>query len=68
MEIDMATVIHQSELLRRALAWLDEQRLERPGKSMAELMDEAGMRFNLSPVDASNLHRLVTRESGGKKN
>jgi len=61
----MATVIHQSELLRRAVTWLDKRRAERPGISLPELLDEAGMRFNLGPLDAASLERLFREQPQG---
>ena len=46
----MATIMPASELVRRAAAWLAEQRALYPEKSLAALLDEAGMRFNLNPL------------------
>ena len=54
----MATIMPASELVRRAAAWLAEQRALYPEKSLAALLDEAGMRFNLNPLDAAALGRL----------
>ena len=57
-ENSMATIMPASELVRRAAAWLAEQRALYPEKSLAALLDEAGMRFNLIPLDAAALGRL----------
>ena len=38
----MATIMPASELVRRAAAWLAEQRALYPEKSLAALLDEAG--------------------------
>ena len=50
------------DLIRQALAYLLEQRAQRKAQGLpvngARLLDEAGMRFNLSPVDAGALERL----------
>lgn len=54
----MPTIIHHSELVRRALVYLDEERLRCPEKQVTLLLDEAGMRFNLSPAEAADLERL----------
>ena len=54
----MPTIIHHSELVRRALIYLDEERLRCPEKQVTLLLDEAGMRFNLSPAEAADLERL----------
>ena len=63
-ENSMATIMPASELVRRAAAWLAEQRALYPEKSLAALLDEAGMRFNLNPLDAAALGRLF---DAGKK-
>ncbi|MFP5259459.1 MAG: hypothetical protein ACLGQH_10600 [Acidobacteriota bacterium] len=50
----MATIMPQGELTRRAVKWIDEQR-GLTGKPFAPLIDEAAMRFNLSPRDTEFL-------------
>lgn len=50
----MATIMPQGELMRRAVTWIDAQRSE-TGKPFAALIDQAAMRFNLSPKDADFL-------------
>lgn len=54
----MPTIIHHSELVRRALIYLDEELGRCPEKQVAVLLDQAGMRFNLSPAEAADLERL----------
>ena len=51
----MSTVIHHEMLVRRALAYVDERRRERPDLPLETLLDEAGQRFNLSPADGEAL-------------
>ena len=46
----MSTVMPQSELLKQAVSWISE-RMREPRAVLARLVDEAGMRFNLSPKD-----------------
>lgn len=55
----MATVMQHEELVRRALNYIMERRRECPGMSTAELLDCAGARFNLSPLDQEALERLL---------
>lgn len=50
--------VSQSELVRRAAEHIAEQRAANPERSLAELLDEAGMRFNLTPLDAAALERI----------
>lgn len=54
----MATIIHKNELVRRAIAWLDQQLAGDPHADALKLLDEAAMRFNLGPADAADLERL----------
>lgn len=54
----MPTIIHHSELVRRALVYLDGELARCPEKQVTILLDEAGMRFNLSPAEAADLERL----------
>ncbi|MBQ9406971.1 MAG: hypothetical protein IJU37_09605 [Desulfovibrio sp.] len=58
----MATIVSQSELVRKAAAYLAEQRTLRPEVSLSTLLDEAGMRFNLTPLDAAALERLFQNQ------
>ena len=52
----MPTILDQ-EALRRALHWLDERRREEPDAPRHRLLDEAALRFNLSPLEAEFLLR-----------
>ncbi len=58
----MPTIMPHSELLRRAVVWISETRAENPGRSTAAIIDEASMRFNLSPLDSDALSRLFSDE------
>lgn len=54
----MPTIIHHTELVRRALAFLQQEYARRPATPLAHLLDETGMRFNLTPNDACVLEHL----------
>lgn len=41
--------------VRRALRWLDERRREDPGSNRVKLIDEAALRFDLTPNDVEFL-------------
>jgi len=43
--------------IRQAIAWIDEKLREQPGADRMKLMDEAGRRFDLTPLDADFLLR-----------
>ncbi len=55
----MATIMPQSELARKALAWISAERAE-TGKPVSKLIEEACVRFNLGPKDAEYLQRQLT--------
>ncbi|MGE4505840.1 MAG: hypothetical protein AB7D51_10870 [Desulfovibrionaceae bacterium] len=58
----MSTIMPQSELARKALAWICEER-EKPGaKPLAQIVDQAAMRFNLGPKDVEFLARLLAEQ------
>ena len=54
----MASIMPESELVRRAAAWICDEREAKPGKTVHALLDEAGMRYNLSPLDQRMLAGL----------
>ena len=54
----MSTVMPREELVRRALFFVDEALRDKPERSLEPLLDEAGARFNLSPLDSEALYRL----------
>jgi hypothetical protein len=39
----------RSEPLRKAVQWISDRRREQPEVPLARLIDEAGLRFDLSP-------------------
>lgn len=59
----MATVMPQSELLRRAVKYVSDERADNPEKKLASIIDDASMRFNLSPLDSEALHRLFIQDN-----
>ena len=53
----MTTIVSNCELTRKAVKWISEQQDE-TGKTYSVLLEEAGMRFNLSPKDMEFLDRF----------
>lgn len=53
----MTTVVSQSELTKRAINWISEQ-FQETGTPWNKLMEQAAMRFNLSPKDVTFLERF----------
>lgn len=54
----MTTIMPHSELVRKALFYIDERLADSPEAKVAPLLDEAGARFNLSPRDSEALLQL----------
>jgi hypothetical protein len=54
----MTTIMPQSELTRKAVAWICEMQENSQEKSLSALLDEAAMRFNLGPKDVELLQRF----------
>lgn len=56
----MTTIMPQGELLKKAMAWI----LEVPGQDQdrRRRIDEAAMRFNLTPKDVECLLRLLEEQ------
>lgn len=52
----------QNELHRRAVQWISDEKREKPLKKLHELIDEAGMRFNLGPQDCEFLQKFFAQE------
>ena len=56
----MSSILPAGELIRKAAAFVAESRKEQPERSLESILDEAGMRFNLTPLDSEALYRLFT--------
>ena len=56
----MTTIVPQSELTRKAVTWICEKQEEDQGKALSGLIEEAAVRFNLSPKDVEFLQRFYS--------
>ncbi len=59
----MATIITKTDLVRRAIEFIVEEKKSGTQKTDMMLIDEASMRFNLSPVESESLLRLLTTDA-----
>jgi len=59
----MSSIQPSGEHIRKAAAFVAETRKEQPERSVESILDEAGMRFNLTPLDSEALYRLFTDSS-----
>ena len=58
----MTTVQPEGEDLRKAVKWISEERQYGAEKSLLKLIEEAGLKFNLSPRDEEYLINFFKRE------
>lgn len=62
----MPTIMPRSELVRRAASWIQEELAAHDTmKPTRVLLDEAGMRFNLSPMDCRMLEDFFLASASG---
>lgn len=59
----MGTVQPQGDALKKAIAWVSEQRSQGSNKTPAALADEAAFRYDLSPKDSEFLLRFIREET-----
>jgi hypothetical protein len=55
----MTTILPEGEDLRKATRWISEERSVYPQKTATELIEEACLKFDLSPMDAEFIQRFV---------
>jgi len=55
----------EGEDLRKATRWISDERLNKPNKKLTDLIEQACVKFNLSPQDAEFLTRFYS--GNGKK-
>ena len=59
----MTDPVHpKGEALRNAVQWISEQRQERPDTKILQLVDDAALRFDLSPADQETLIKTFCRD------
>lgn len=58
----MATIQPKGEKVRQAVKWISSERLEDENRSIPKLIQEAALRFNLSPKDEEFLVSFYKEE------
>ena len=53
----------KKEELRAAVKWIGETKKYEPGKPNHKLVEEAAVKFNLSPADTEFLYRFLRGET-----
>ena len=58
----MTTVQPEGEDLRKAVKWISDERTYGAEKTLLKLIEEAGLKFDLSPMDAEYLVNFFRKE------
>ena len=58
----MSTIQPEGEDLRKAVKWISEERKYGSDKKDSKLIEEACLKFNLSPMDAEYLAKFLRKE------
>jgi hypothetical protein len=59
----MATIQPKGERVRQAVRWISSERLDDEGKAISGLIQEASLRFNLSPKEEEELRSFYRAAS-----
>ncbi len=59
----MVTVQPEGEDLRKAVKWISDERKYNPEAKDSKLIEEACLKFDLSPMDAEYLRGFLKKES-----
>ena len=53
------SIMPQGEEIRKAVKWISDARQEKPEPDVQKLLEQACLKFNLSPVEAEYLAKWV---------
>jgi hypothetical protein len=59
----MTTIMPEGENIRKAVKWISSELQENPTKSLQKLVNDAVLRFDLSPKDAEFLTSFYRKDS-----
>jgi len=57
------TIMPQGEEIRKAVKWISDMRQTEPARDPRKLVEQACLKFNLSPLEAEYLAKWVKGES-----
>jgi len=60
------SILPEGEQLRKAAKWISDRRLDNPEASLFKLIEEASLKFDLTPKDEDFLVHFLT-EAGSEK-
>jgi len=63
------SILPEGEQMRKAIKWISDMRLDNPEASLSGLIDDACLKFDLSPKDAEViLHFFARKGPEGQEN
>ena len=60
------SILPEGEQMRRAVKWISDQRLDNPKAALFKLIEEACLKFDLSPNDAEVLMNFYAEKGPTK--
>jgi hypothetical protein len=63
----MPTIMPEGGAVRKAVQWISKMREEGAKDSLPTLIEQASIRFNLSPKDCDFLHRFFSEQQASEK-
>ena len=58
----MTTIQPDGEMIRKAVKWISEERQTGQSKKHQQMIEEAAIRFNLSPMEVESLSHFLKAE------
>ena len=58
----MTTIQPDGEMLRKAVKWISEERQTDQSKKHQQMIEEAAIRFNLSPMEVEYLNNFLRED------
>jgi hypothetical protein len=58
----MASSLPEGEEIRRAIKWISEMRETQPDRKLSKLVEEAALKFDLSPQQTDFLYNFLTKK------
>jgi hypothetical protein len=58
----MASTLPEGEEIRRAIKWISEMRETQPDRKLSKLVEEAALKFDLSPQQTDFLYNFFTKK------
>ncbi len=58
----MASMMPEGEEIRKAIKWISEMREMQPDRKLSKLVEEAALKFDLSPQQTDFLYNFFTKK------